>query len=97
MTMGDAVSDGQMFYDQLVALVGCASSADTLACLRGLPAETIVDAVQKMPNLLGYDSFRLPFQPRRDDGLWPEDPLLALAKGKYMKVRTSRCYAVLLM
>ena len=50
--VGDT-TNGQEFYDDLVNATGCTSAADTLQCLREVPFETLMDAVNNTPNIFG--------------------------------------------
>lgn len=82
-------TSGQAYYNQLAELVGCSSTADqdtSLECLRRTPSEKIVDAVNQMASILGYDSFKLAWQPRVDGELFTEDPVLSVEAGRVAKV-----------
>lgn len=39
----------QYYHDGLVAATGCSSATDTLDCLRGVPAQSIIDYVNTTP------------------------------------------------
>ena len=41
-------------YDQVVGDTGCTGSHDTLACLRGVPAETLKAAMDKTPSFVSF-------------------------------------------
>ncbi|KAG9308830.1 hypothetical protein JVU11DRAFT_11460 [Chiua virens] len=43
LPLGD-ISQGQPYYDALVAETGCSGATDTLQCLREVPYETLSDA-----------------------------------------------------
>ena len=45
------VTDGQGDYDALVQETGCQGSADTLECLRQVPFNTLMAAVNKSPGI----------------------------------------------
>jgi acetylcholinesterase len=45
---------GQKYYDALVSETGCSSASDTLQCLRQVPYETLVDAMNQSPSLFSY-------------------------------------------
>lgn len=51
--IGD-ISHGQPYYDALVADTGCQSSSDTLECLRQLPYDTLMNAINESPSILSY-------------------------------------------
>lgn len=46
---------GQVHYDAIVAQTNCTGSADTLACLRGVPYATLKAAADAAPGLLSSD------------------------------------------
>jgi hypothetical protein len=50
---GDIIH-AQPYYDAIVAQTGCASSADTLACLRTVSYVDFKAAVDAVPNILSY-------------------------------------------
>ena len=45
-------TEGQRYYDALVAATGCSGAVDTLQCLREAPFETLMDAVNHSPSNL---------------------------------------------
>jgi acetylcholinesterase len=51
--VGD-ISNGQVYYDAIVAQTGCAGKADTLACLRTVPYTTLKAAVDDSPGIFAY-------------------------------------------
>lgn len=51
--VGD-ITHGQPYYDALVAETGCSGAKDTLQCLREVPYETMLNAVNKSPGVLAY-------------------------------------------
>ena len=57
-----------------------------LACMRAVPMTDLVDAVDASPNLFGYASIRLAWQPRVDGVLFAEDPVVSVEEGKVMNV-----------
>ena len=77
---------GQAYYNQLAELSGCSAADDSLECLRQVPSKKIVDAVNQMASLLGYDSFKMAWQPRIDGSFFTEDSLLSVEAGKVAKV-----------
>lgn len=44
----------QVYYDVLAQDTGCASAADSLACLRALPFPVLKAAVDKTPDFFSY-------------------------------------------
>jgi acetylcholinesterase len=53
LPVGDILG-GQKYYDALVSETGCSSASDTLQCLREVPYETLLDAMNQSPNLFSY-------------------------------------------
>lgn len=53
LPVGD-ITHGQPYYDALVAETGCSYATDTLQCLRGVPYETLLTAMNKSPGLTSY-------------------------------------------
>lgn len=51
--VGD-ITNGQVYYDQIVADTGCAGSSDTLACLRTVPYSRLKPAIDKIPSIFDY-------------------------------------------
>ncbi len=76
----------QAIYDSVVAEAGCASAADTLSCLRGLPFDTFLNAVNSVPGIASYSSLSLSYLPRPDGVVLTDSPEVLLVLGKYAKV-----------
>lgn len=78
----------QAVYDMVVANAGCSASADTLACLRALPYQTFLTAVNSVPAIFGYTGLNLAYLPRPDpsDDFFSVSPEVALYSGAYAKV-----------
>ena len=53
--VGD-ITHGQPYYDTLVNLTGCSDASDTLQCLRGVPYDTLMDAIDTTPNIFSYQA-----------------------------------------
>ena len=51
--IGD-ITNGQKYYDALVAQTGCTGAADSLQCLREVPYDKIMDAINDSPGILSY-------------------------------------------
>ena len=80
------ISQGQPFYDAIVELTGCSASEDTLACLRIVPFQTFLDAVNQTPNIFSFMSLELAYQPRTDGIFLTDNAQTLLAKGQFAKV-----------
>ncbi|KAL1942493.1 hypothetical protein VTO73DRAFT_6095 [Trametes versicolor] len=63
----------QPFYDAVVEHAGCAAAEDTLACLRHVPADTLLTAAAAVPNLFDYPGLAEAWAPRAD-GVFLEAP-----------------------
>ncbi|KAF9255338.1 carotenoid ester lipase precursor [Marasmius fiardii PR-910] len=83
--VGD-ISHGQFYYDQIVSETGCSSSADSLACLRGVPYETLKDAINRTPNIFSYQSLHLTWVPRVDGDFLTDSPLRLALQGKVANI-----------
>lgn len=52
--LGD-MEEGQHYYDEFVARVGCAKAPDSLACLRQVPYEKIKAGMDASRGFFGYE------------------------------------------
>ncbi|AEO68535.1 c5f0b5ec-6584-4583-9d83-d8a27670ecc4 [Thermothielavioides terrestris] len=77
---------GQVVYDTVVKQAGCASSQDTLACLRALPYDKFLAAANSVPAILSYSSVALSYLPRPDGKALTESPDVLVKEGKYAAV-----------
>ncbi|KAF8995824.1 carotenoid ester lipase precursor [Cyathus striatus] len=80
------IADQQPVYDQLVSDTGCGSSQDTFACLRTLPFNTLMAAINNSPNLFSYQSLMLAYQPSVDGEFIVRNPTTSISQGLYAKV-----------
>ena len=69
--IGTSIDDSYRWYADVPAAVGCDTAADLLACLRALPAETLV---QSVPNSADTGWVNV------DPDVLPEDPFLKLQR-----------------
>ncbi|KAJ7906334.1 carotenoid ester lipase precursor [Mycena leptocephala] len=51
------ITHGQQYYDHIVNHTGCASSSDTLDCLRNAPFEALMSATNSTPNMFVYQLY----------------------------------------
>jgi hypothetical protein len=51
--VGD-ITNGQPYYDALVAETGCSGANDTLQCLREVPYDALLSAVNQSPGIITY-------------------------------------------
>ena len=77
---------GQEIYDAVVKKAGCASSSDTLNCLRDLPYATFLNAANSVPGILSYNSVALSYLPRPDGKVMVRSPDASLYANKYAAV-----------
>ncbi|KIJ19263.1 hypothetical protein PAXINDRAFT_70400 [Paxillus involutus ATCC 200175] len=80
LPVGDILG-GQKYYDALVSETGCSSASDTLQCLREVPYETLLDAMNQSPNLFSYQSLVMAWQPRADGVFLTDDPQKLVQQG----------------
>jgi acetylcholinesterase len=85
------ITDQQPLFDQLVADTGCTGSADLIACLRAVPFNALMAAVNKSPSDLSF-STRLRWQPSVDGHFIVRNPYVSILKGLYAKVRLKFLY-----
>ena len=74
--VGD-ITNRQSYYDALVAETGCSGATDTLQCLREVPYETLLSAVNQSPGIFAY---QVRFRQRTDSDLWERAGLLLMGK-----------------
>jgi len=77
----------QPLFDQLVANTGCTGSLDLIACLRAVPFDTLMTAINKSPNIFSFSGARLGWQPSVDGHFIARDPHVSVGKGLFAKVR----------
>ncbi|KAJ6529348.1 carotenoid ester lipase precursor [Mycena capillaripes] len=83
--LGD-ITHGQQYYDQIVNDVGCASSSDTLDCLRNAPFEALMRATNSTPNLFVYQALAEAWIPRVDGDFLKDDPQRLVMRGSVADV-----------
>lgn len=78
----------QKIYDQVVANCGCTGASDTLACLRSVSSQTIINAQQTLPGIFDYQSLHLAYFPRPDasDNFYPISPEQVINTTRYANV-----------
>ncbi|KAH9175630.1 carotenoid ester lipase precursor [Lactarius sanguifluus] len=83
--VGD-ITNGQQYYDFLVARTNCTGSPDTLVCLRAAPYEALQAAMDSTPALFSYQSLALAWQPRADGVFLTDNPQKLVQQGKVAKI-----------
>ncbi|KAI0688202.1 carotenoid ester lipase precursor [Cerioporus squamosus] len=91
MNSGFALSTGdideiQGTYDSVVDQVGCSNATDTLACLRLVPAETLLATATGFPTFTDYAGLVSPLSPRADGVFITVPPYQQTAMGKIADV-----------
>ncbi|KAF8195109.1 Alpha/Beta hydrolase protein [Pholiota molesta] len=80
------ITGGQIYYDSLVNQTNCASSNDTLSCLRSVPSDKLQAAVNNTPNYFSYQALSLAWAPRADGVFLPDNPQKLVQQGKVMNI-----------
>ncbi|KAF9478094.1 carotenoid ester lipase [Pholiota conissans] len=80
------ITGGQVYYDSLVNQTNCASSNDTLSCLRQVPTEEFQAAVNNTPNYFSYQALALAWSPRADGVFLEDNPQRLVEQGKVMNI-----------
>ncbi|KAJ7366221.1 Alpha/Beta hydrolase protein [Mycena albidolilacea] len=80
------IENGQKYYDAIVHQVGCASAADTLACLRTVPYASLKAAQDASPFIFSYQSLVLAWLPREDGVFLTDAPQRLVQQGKVANV-----------
>ncbi|KAF8833187.1 alpha/beta-hydrolase [Paxillus ammoniavirescens] len=75
------ILQGQKYYDALVSETKCSSASDTLQCLREVPYEKLLDAVNNSPSGFSYESTTLAWEPRVDGVFLSDDPHKLIQQG----------------
>ncbi|KAF8264084.1 alpha beta-hydrolase [Lactarius quietus] len=83
--VGD-ITNGQPYYDFLVERTNCSSSPDTLDCLRTVPYEELMDAINLTPSLLSYQSLALAWQVYVDGVFLTDNPQKLVQQGKVANI-----------
>ncbi|TFK87024.1 carotenoid ester lipase precursor [Polyporus arcularius HHB13444] len=72
-------ADAQNTYDAVTQQVGCSNATDTLACLRTVPAESLLAAANNTPSANGFQGLAMPYMPHAD-GVFVTQPPQELVK-----------------
>ncbi|KAF7309409.1 Carboxylic ester hydrolase [Mycena indigotica] len=80
------LENGQKYYDAIVRQVGCSGAADTLACLRTVPYNTLKAAQDASPFIFAYQSLVLAWLPREDGVFFTDNPQKLVQQGKVANV-----------
>jgi len=80
------ITTQQPLFDQVVANTGCTGSSDLIACLRAVPFDTLMTAINNSPNLFSFSGVRLAWRPSVDGQFIVRDPHVSVGKGLFAKV-----------
>jgi carboxylesterase type B len=83
--VGD-ITNGQKYYDSIVADTGCSGAADTLACLRTVPYATLKSAINQTPGIFAYQSLNLAWLPRTDGVFLTDNPQTLVQQGQVANI-----------
>ncbi|KAF8895235.1 carotenoid ester lipase precursor [Infundibulicybe gibba] len=83
--VGD-ITNGQQYYDAIVAQTGCSGSSDTLACLRTVPYAQLKAAINLSPSIFAYQSLRLAWLPRADGVFLTDAPQKLVQQGSVANI-----------
>lgn len=76
----------QAIYDAVAKNAGCLGASDTLDCLRNVPYQRFLDAVNSVPSILSYNSLANSYLPRPDGHVLTDSPDVLQAAGRYYAV-----------
>ncbi|KAI0076889.1 alpha/beta-hydrolase [Panus rudis PR-1116 ss-1] len=76
------VSSAQKYYDMLVVGTNCTGANDTLQCLREVPYDELLNAINQTPGVFGYQSLNIAWMPWTDGDLLAEEPFRQVSKGE---------------
>ncbi|KAG0698057.1 Alpha/Beta hydrolase protein [Suillus ampliporus] len=79
------ITRGQAHYDFMVNATGCGHYPDTLECLRTVPYETFISAIQT-PTFLGYGGMPPNWLPRVDGVFLTDNPYSLITKGSIAEI-----------
>ncbi|KAI0690024.1 carotenoid ester lipase precursor [Cerioporus squamosus] len=74
-------ADVQGTYDLVVQQVGCSGASDTLACLRTVPAESLLAAANNTPSANGFQGLAMPWMPHADGVFVTQRPQELVERG----------------
>ncbi|KAF9043105.1 carotenoid ester lipase precursor [Panaeolus papilionaceus] len=80
------ITDQQPYFDKIVQATNCATAQDAIDCLRKVPYDNLLAAINTTPNLFSPQSLRLAYTPMIDGRLIKRAPLLSVKQGKYARI-----------
>lgn len=76
----------QYYHDGLVAATGCSSAANTLDCLRGVPATAIIDYVNTTPAQFNPYGINFTWTLSMDGTMFKKTLKESIRAGEYAKI-----------
>ncbi|KAH7911393.1 sterol esterase [Hygrophoropsis aurantiaca] len=82
------LNESQPIYDEMAAYTNCSAPTNgtSLDCLRAAPYETLLDAVNRIPPLLSYQSLETSFRPTVDGTMFTRTIRESFSAGMYAKI-----------
>ncbi|PBK90022.1 sterol esterase [Armillaria gallica] len=80
------ISYGQPSFDRIAHETGCNTSDSVIDCLRDVPYDTLMAAINTLPSVFDYSSLNLAFQPYNDGLLLDQNAQKAVQQGRFAHV-----------
>ncbi|KAK0237817.1 Alpha/Beta hydrolase protein [Armillaria nabsnona] len=80
------MSYGQPSFDHIAHETGCNTSNSVINCLRDVPYDTLMAAINTLPSVFNYSSLNLAFQPYNDGLLLDRNAQKAVQQGRFAHV-----------
>ncbi|KAK0421639.1 Alpha/Beta hydrolase protein [Armillaria borealis] len=77
------ISYGQPSFDRIALETGCNMSDSVIDCLRDVPYDTLMAAINTLPSVFNYSSLNLAFQPYNDGLLLDQNAQKAVQQGRF--------------
>ncbi|SJK98687.1 uncharacterized protein ARMOST_01956 [Armillaria ostoyae] len=80
------ISYGQPSFDRIAHETGCDTSDSVIDCLRDVPYDTFMAAINTLPSVFNYSSLNVAFQPYNDGLLLDQNAQKAVQQGRFAHV-----------
>ncbi|KAG7448820.1 alpha/beta-hydrolase [Guyanagaster necrorhizus] len=80
------ISYGQPSFDRIAQETGCNTSESVIDCLRDVPYDTLMAAINTNPSVFNYTSLNLAFQPYNDGSILDRNAQMAVQQGRFAHV-----------
>ncbi|KAK0203479.1 sterol esterase [Desarmillaria ectypa] len=80
------ISYGQPTFDRIADETGCNTSGSVIDCLRDVPYDTLMTAINTLPPVFNYTSLNLAFQPYNDGLILAQNAQKAVQQGQFAQV-----------